>query len=357
MNVIKDTLENDKYIAKGSVNSWFHHYHTWLYQNYQSELIPKGCIATSCRASNKTEFTRLLKEFLNTNEGKNYISRIQFNDNEIRASKIGYRHIKLSNSAEEIEAMDSIQAKIKPGLIADEADPLLPFAFARLYINWETNKVISTELVRNLALAGLAVFIVTLFLLSNFVSSLMVVACVALSLIDIAGFMGFWGLTIDTVTTIILVIAIGLTVDYSVHIAHGFMASRAGNKNERVTVALADVGPAVIHGGMSTFLAFALLAASESYVFLTFFKVFFLVVVFGIFHGMVFLPVILSLLGPAPYANHDEEETTNNAVATIGQDLAKDEPVRLEKMKKINEDSFVVVIGDQGQQNIAYVKE
>ena len=46
--------------------------------------------------------------------------------------------------------------------------------------------------------------------------------------IEIAAFMGFWGLTIDTVTTIILVIAIGLTVDYSVHIAHGFMASRAG---------------------------------------------------------------------------------------------------------------------------------
>ena len=43
--------------------------------------------------------------------------------------------------------------------------------------------------------------------------------------------MGFWGLTIDTVTTVILVIAIGLTVDYSVHIAHGFMSARAESKN------------------------------------------------------------------------------------------------------------------------------
>ena len=37
--------------------------------------------------------------------------------------------------------------------------------------------------------------------------------------------------------------------------------------------ALTEIGPAVIHGGMSTFLAFILLAASESYVFFTFFKV------------------------------------------------------------------------------------
>jgi len=51
--------------------------------------------------------------------------------------------------------------------------------------------------------------------------------------IEIAAFMGFWGLTIDTVTTIILVIAIGLTVDYSVHIAHGFMSARGDSKNSK----------------------------------------------------------------------------------------------------------------------------
>ena len=42
---------------------------------------------------------------------------------------------------------------------------------------------------------------------------------------------------------------------------------------ERMVDALSEIGPAVIHGGMSTFLAFILLAASESYVFFTFFKV------------------------------------------------------------------------------------
>ena len=36
----------------------------------------------------------------------------------------------------------------------------------------------------------------------------------------------------------------------------------------------------------------------------SFFQVFFLVVAFGLFNGMVFLPVILSLIGPAPYADH-----------------------------------------------------
>ena len=49
--------------------------------------------------------------------------------------------------------------------------------------------------------------------------------------VDVAGSMHFWGLTIDTVTTIILILAIGLAVDYSAHVGHMFMTvtgTRAG---------------------------------------------------------------------------------------------------------------------------------
>ena len=48
---------------------------------------------------------------------------------------------------------------------------------------------------------------------------------------------------------------------------------------------------------MTTFLALVVLADSNSHAFLTFFKVFFLTVVFGLFHGIVFLPALLSWIG------------------------------------------------------------
>merc|ERR1712059_226736 len=44
--------------------------------------------------------------------------------------------------------------------------------------------------------------------------------------------------------------------------------------------------------------AFILTAGSASHVFSTFFKIFFLVVLFGLYHALVFLPVLLSLMGP-----------------------------------------------------------
>ena len=39
------------------------------------------------------------------------------------------------------------------------------------------------------------------------------------------------------------------------------------------------------------------------------FKVFFLVIVLGLFHGLVLLPVILSMLGPSPYRHYTQAPT------------------------------------------------
>ena len=41
----------------------------------------------------------------------------------------------------------------------------------------------------------------------------------------------------------------------------------------RVKNTLSHIGPPVLYGGISTFLAFAMLAASDSYVFIAFFQV------------------------------------------------------------------------------------
>lgn len=98
---------------------------------------------------------------------------------------------------------------------------------------------------------------------------------------------------------------------------------------ERALTTISVIGPAVLNGGLSTFLAFVLLGFSQAYVFMAFFRVrminpnaaklkqqfltaqneiykacsvpfqlFTSVVLFGLFHGLLFLPVILSLLGP-----------------------------------------------------------
>ena len=58
-------------------------------------------------------------------------------------------------------------------------------------------------------------------------------------------------------------VAIGLAVDYAAHIAHYFITAEKGDRNDRIKETLMNIGPAVLNGGFSTFLAFALLMNSR----------------------------------------------------------------------------------------------
>ena len=53
-----------------------------------------------------------------------------------------------------------------------------------IYSSWETNKVIMEELLRNLCLAMVAVFIMTLILLANVVAAIFVLISVTLTLVS-----------------------------------------------------------------------------------------------------------------------------------------------------------------------------
>jgi len=69
-----------------------------------------------------------------------------------------------------------------------------------------------------MALAMICVLLATLLLIANVKTCLMVLLCVIFTLLDVLGGMYFWDLTIDTVSCVDLVLAIGLCVDYAAHL-------------------------------------------------------------------------------------------------------------------------------------------
>ena len=97
-----------------------------------------------------------------------------------------------------------------------------------------------------LVLALVAVFVITFTMIVSLRATLLVMLCVILVDVDILGLMWLWGLTIDSVAIINLVLAIGLSVDYCVHVAHAFLQHDGVRNDERlvqllVAVALTDV--------------------------------------------------------------------------------------------------------------------
>jgi len=75
------------------------------------------------------------------------------------------------------------------------------------------------------------------------------------------------------------------------------------SKNERALEALADIGAAVLNGAATTFLAVVVLLFSTSYVFQTLSLQFALTVILGAVHGLILLPVLLSLMGPKAFSS------------------------------------------------------
>ena len=92
----------------------------------------------------------------------------------------------------------------------------------------------------------------------------------------------------------------------------------SGTRFEKTKKALTDLGAAIANAGMTTFLAVIILPFSSSHVFLTFFKIFGLTVCYGVFHGLVFLPTLLSTIGPSGSEEEQQqsEGNPNNNSAT-----------------------------------------
>ena len=64
--------------------------------------------------------------------------------------------------------------------------------------------------------------------------------------------------------------------------------------------ALLDIGYPVVQGALSTIVGVLPLLLPTSYIYQTFVKMMFLVIFLGLLHGFLVLPVVLSLVGPAP---------------------------------------------------------
>jgi len=309
-----DSLENSPDIIK-SVDSWYYSFKEFSNSNLGAN-IPNEVL-------DNTTFNTFLTQYLFNADrrlsGLRYKTNFKFRNGlevecgepspDILLSSFTFTHVKFSGRGEHIPALHKVKDLIDDCQFSGNV-----FPFNQEYSNWETDEVITKELFRNLGIAMACVFVTTLLLLADFFGSVIVLFTVAITLVNLCGFMHTWGITIDVVSAVNVIIAIGLCVDYSVHICHAFLTV-SGTRKDRAIAAMVDMGPAVLNGGISTLIAFILLAGSESHVFSVFFRVFLLVVAFGLFHGLILLPVILSLIGPSPYLNSKpaNEKSTNDS--------------------------------------------
>jgi hypothetical protein len=125
-------------------------------------------------------------------------------------------------------------------------------------------------------------------------------ACALSSVVHLIGWMYLLAIPLSSLSVIPLLLAVGLCIDYCMHVAHEFW-EESGPPIDRALAALSARGVAVTNGGVSTGISVSLLAFSGTAIMTTYFKMLVGVVVVGLWHALVLLPVALVALGTAEY--------------------------------------------------------
>ncbi|CAJ0930048.1 unnamed protein product, partial [Mesorhabditis belari] len=132
--------------------------------------------------------------------------------------------------------------------------------------------------------------------------------------VGVLGFMTLWGVNLDAISMITIIMSVGFSVDYAAHITYGYVISKEPLARHRVRDALGDLGWPVVQGAASTILAVIVLADVPAYMIVTFFKTVFLAITIGLVHGLIFLPLMLSVFVrgccTVGYQHKDEERFT-----------------------------------------------
>ncbi|XP_062336307.1 patched domain-containing protein 3-like [Osmerus eperlanus] len=274
------TIDNRPLVAKNMTISWLNQYLT--YGN-----------ATSLNLNDKRLFIDNLPTFFNFSPATQAFRQdVNFSvaEGHIYASRMFIQTVDIRTAIDEKDLLNEFRNTA-------QACPEALVVYHPAFIFFDQYAVIVSNTIQNIVVATVAMLVISLLLIPSPICSLWVTFAIASVIVGVAGFMALWDVNLDSVSMINLVICIGFSVDFSAHISYAFVTSKQPTADEKLIEAVFNLGYPIIQGALSTILGVVILSASESYIFRTFFKIMFLVILFGALHGVTFIPVFLTFFG------------------------------------------------------------
>uniref|UniRef100_A0A8C5E085 SSD domain-containing protein n=1 Tax=Gouania willdenowi TaxID=441366 RepID=A0A8C5E085_GOUWI len=224
----------------------------------------------------------------------------------------------LRQASDFVEAIESVRA------ICDEFGRKGVFNYPNGYpfLFWEQYIGLRHWFLLSISVVLACTFLVCAILLLNPWTAGIIVFILAMMTVELFGIMGLIGIKLSAIPVVILIASVGIGVEFTVHIALGFLTA-IGIRNRRSAVALEHMFAPVVDGAISTLLGVLMLAGSEfDFIMRYFFAVLAILTVLGMLNGLVLLPVLLSMMGPPAEVTPVDNSNCLNSIVPSRQGLA-----------------------------------
>ena len=276
---VQNIAESNAYFIPERI-SWLTEYLSWANKN-------------NINVNDTDIFYETLPHFISLPQHQRFAQDLKFSEDKtyLIASKISIISKSSPESVFQRDMMISIRQDISRATDVNAFAIALPFIYFEQYAN------VLNETIRNLIVAGISILLISSMFLNHFMIIICLLCGFFALILELLGLMYIWNVSLNSISMINLVMALGFSVDYNAHVAYHFVSSKAITPENRVIDSLSKIGGSVLLGGLSTFLGMMPTGLASSTVFTTFFKMFVGIVVLGLLHGLAILPVYLTLLG------------------------------------------------------------